>query len=182
MQMDTLQKLYEDGLKDLHSVERQIIQALPKMIKAAEDEELSAALSEHLEITREQLARLDGIFEKLGKRGTGKKCKGMEGILEEGKELLEKDAEADVLDAAIIAAAQHVEHYEMAGYGTAAAYAKLLGDREAEKLLRQSLAEEKEADARLNKLAERRINLEANDGSLLSTGSGAGSKRQVRVQ
>jgi len=182
MELDTLQKLYEDQLKDLHSVERQIIQALPKMIKAAEDEELSAALSEHLEITREQLARLDGIFEKLGKRGTGKKCKGMEGILEEGKELLEKDAEADVLDAAIIAAAQHVEHYEMAGYGTAAAYAKLLGDREAEKLLRQSLAEEKEADARLNKLAERRINLEANDGSLLSTGSGAGSKRQVRVQ
>jgi ferritin-like metal-binding protein YciE len=106
----------------------------------------------------------------------------MEGILEEGKELLEKEADADVLDAAIIAAAQHVEHYEMAGYGTAAANAKLLGDREAEKLLRQSLAEEKEADARLNKLAERRINLEANDGSLLSTGSGAASKRQVRVQ
>ncbi len=182
MQMDSLQKLYEDHLKDLHSVERQIIQALPKMIKAAEDEELSAALSEHLEVTREQLSRLDGIFEKLGKRGTGKKCKGMEGILEEGKELLEKDADPDVLDAGIIAAAQHVEHYEMAGYGTAAAYAKLLGDRDAEKLLRQSLEEEKEADEKLNELAERRINLEANDGSLLAAGSGDSSKRLVRVQ
>ncbi|HET9765392.1 MAG TPA: DUF892 family protein, partial [Thermoanaerobaculia bacterium] len=126
MELDTLQKLYEDQLKDLHSVERQIIQALPKMIKAAEDEELSTTLEEHLAVTKEQLARLDSIFEKLGKRGTGKKCKGMEGILEEGKELLAKDAQPDVLDAGIIAAAQHVEHYEMAGYGTAAAYAKLL--------------------------------------------------------
>ena len=165
MQMDSLQKLYEDHLKDLHSVERQIIQALPKMIKAAEDEELSGALEEHLEVTREQLARLDDIFDKLGKRGTGKKCKGMEGILEEGKELLEKDADSDVLDAGIISAAQHVEHYEMAGYGTAAAYAKLLGEREAEKLLRQSLDEEKEADEKLSQLAERRINLEATNGA-----------------
>ena len=161
MQMDSLQKLYEEQLKDLHSTERQIIQALPKMIKAAEDEELSAALEEHLEVTREQLARLDDIFDKLGKRGTGKKCKGMEGILEEGKELLEKDADSDVLDAGIIAAAQHVEHYEMAGYGTVATYARLLGEREAEKLLRKSLDEEKEADQRLSQLAERRINLQA---------------------
>ena len=165
MQMDSLQKLYEDHLKDLHSVERQIIQALPKMIKAAEDEELSGTLEKHLEVTREQLARLDDIFEKMGKRGTGKKCKGMEGILEEGKELLEKDADADVLDAGIISAAQHVEHYEMAGYGTAAAYAKLLGEKDAEKLLRQSLDEEKEADEKLSQLAEKRINLEATNGA-----------------
>ena len=181
MEMDSLKKLYEEHLKDLHSTERQIIQALPKMIKAAENEELAAALEEHLKITRTQLDRLDSIFANLGKKGTGKKCKGMEGILEEGKELLQKDAEPAVLDAGIIAAAQHVEHYEMAGYGTVAAYAKLLGDRDAEKLLRQSLDEEKEADERLNKLAERRINLEANDGSLLSTG-GDSSKRLVRVQ
>ncbi|HXT19679.1 MAG TPA: DUF892 family protein [Thermoanaerobaculia bacterium] len=182
MEMDSLQKLYEDQLKDLHSVERQIIQALPKMIKAAEDEELSSALEEHLDVTKEQLARLDSIFEKLGKRGTGKKCKGMEGILEEGKELLEKDADADVLDAAIIAAAQHVEHYEMAGYGTAAAYAKLLGERDAEKLLRKSLEEEKEADEKLSGLAESRLNLEAN-GGLLASGKGDDSaSRLVRVQ
>jgi ferritin-like metal-binding protein YciE len=182
MQMDSLQKLYEEQLKDLHSTERQIIQALPKMIKAAEDEELSAALSDHLEVTREQLARLDGIFEKLGKRGTGKKCKGMEGILEEGKELLEKDADPDVLDAGIIAAAQHVEHYEMAGYGTVAAYAKLLGDRDAEKLLRQSLDEEKEADEKLNKLAERRINLEAAGETASRLRGRDGSSNLVRVQ
>jgi ferritin-like metal-binding protein YciE len=175
MEMDSLQKLYEDGLKDLHSVERQIIQALPKMIKAAEDEELSAALSEHLDVTREQLSRLDTIFEKLGKRGTGKKCKGMEGILDEGKELLAKDADSDVLDAGIIAAAQHVEHYEMAGYGTVATYARLLGDRQAEKLLRQSLDEEKEADEKLSKLAEGRLNLEA-------AGGGSRSSNLVRVQ
>jgi ferritin-like metal-binding protein YciE len=183
MELDTLQKLYEEQLKDLHSTERQIIQALPKMIKAAEDEELSATLDEHLAVTKEQLARLDSIFEKLGKRGTGKKCKGMEGILEEGKELLGKEADADVLDAGIIAAAQHVEHYEMAGYGTAAAYAKLLGDREAEKLLRRSLDEEKEADEKLSGLAESRLNPEAADGGLLTAARGGNDgTRLVRVQ
>ena len=161
MEMDSLKKLYEEQLKDLHSTERQIIQALPKMIKAAENEELAAALEEHLEITRTQLERLDSIFANLGKKGTGKKCKGMEGILEEGKELLQKDAEPEVLDAGIIAAAQHVEHYEMAGYGTVAEYARLLGDSRSEKLLRQSLEEEKEADARLTQLAERCVNLQA---------------------
>src|SRR6185503_3974521 len=128
------------------------------------------------------LGRLDTIFENLGKRGTGKKCKGIEGILEEGKELLEKDADADVLDAGIIAAAQHVEHYEMAGYGTAAAYARLLGQRDAEKLLRKSLDEEREADEKLSGLAESRINLEATDGTLLASGKGDDASRLVRVQ
>lgn len=161
MEIDSLQKLYEQGLKDLHSAERQIIAALPRMIKAASNQELKAALQEHLEVTREQLARLDTIFGKLGKRGQGKKCKGMEGVLEEGKELLEEDVAPEVLDAGIIAAAQHVEHYEMAGYGTAVAYARLLGDAEAERLLRQSLAEEKEADEKLTQLAESTINIEA---------------------
>jgi ferritin-like metal-binding protein YciE len=161
MQMDSLQKLYEDQLKDLHSAERQIIQALPKMIQAAEDEELAAALEEHLEVTKVQLERLETIFENLGKKGTGKRCKGMAGILEEGKELLENDAEPDVLDAGIIAAAQHVEHYEMAGYGTVCEYARLLGDRKAEKLLRETLDEEKEADKKLTQIAERRVNLQA---------------------
>ena len=161
MQLDSLQKLYIEELKDLHSVERQIIQALPKMIKAATDKALASALEDHLAVTKEQLARLDTIFDGLGKRGTGKKCKGMEGILEEGAELLEEDADADVLDAGIIAAAQHVEHYEMAGYGTVVTYARLLGDGKAEKLLAKSLAEEKEADELLSKLANERINVEA---------------------
>jgi ferritin-like metal-binding protein YciE len=160
--MDTLQKLYEDQLKDLHSMERQIIQALPKMIKAAEDEELSGTLEKHLEVTREQLARLDDIFEKMGKRGTGKKCKGMEGILEEGKELLEKDADADVLDAGIISAAQHVEHYEMAGYGTVRTYAQLLGYRGAARILQQTLNEEGKTDHLLTRLATS-INVAAED-------------------
>lgn len=161
MQIDTLQKLYEDELKDLHSAERQIIQALPRMIKAASNEELKAALTEHLEVTKQQLARLDQIFEKLGKRGAGKKCKGMEGVLADGKELLEEDIAPEVLDAGIISAAQHVEHYEMAGYGTVRTYAELLGDKQAAKLLQQTLDEEKEADAKLTQLAESTINVEA---------------------
>ena len=161
MQLDSLQKLYVEELKDLHSVERQIIQALPRMIKAASNDQLKAALQEHLEVTREQLARLDQIFERLGKRGQGKRCKGMEGVLEEGKELLEEDAEPEVLDAGIIAAAQHVEHYEMAGYGTVVAYARLLGEKQDEKLLQRTLDEEKEADQKLSQLAESTVNVEA---------------------
>jgi ferritin-like metal-binding protein YciE len=142
-------------------MERQIIDALPKMVEAADNQELKTALSDHLEVTRTQLSRLDQIFADLGKRGMGKKCKGMEGIIEEGKELLKTDGEAPVLDAGIIAAAQHVEHYEMAGYGTAAAYAELLGEQKAMKLLTQSLEEEKQADVELSKLAMSCINLEA---------------------
>ena len=160
MEIDTLQKLYVEELRDLHSAERQIIQALPKMIKAASSPDLKAALQEHLEITKEQLGRLDQIFEKLGKKGTGKKCKGMEGVINDGKELLEEDMAPEVLDAGIISAAQHVEHYEMAGYGTVRTYAQLLGDRDAMKLLQQTLDEEGDADKQLTMLAER-INVEA---------------------
>jgi ferritin-like metal-binding protein YciE len=161
MKLDTLQKLYEDDLKDLHSMERQIIKALPKMIRAASNEDLKAGLKEHLEVTKTQLERLDQIFAKLGKKGTGKKCKGMEGVLEEGSELLGEDSEPEVLDAGIIAAAQHVEHYEMAGYGTVVAYARLLGDSAGQKLLAQSLGEEREADQKLTKLALAAINVRA---------------------
>src|SRR4029077_5422825 len=142
MQIDSLQKLYVEELRDLHSAERQIIQALPKMIKAASSPDLNSALQEHLDITKEQLGRLDQIFEKLGKKGTGKKCKGMEGVIADGKEILEEDMAPEVLDAAIISAAQHVEHYEMFGYGTVRSYAQLLGDREAAKLLQTTLDEE----------------------------------------
>jgi ferritin-like metal-binding protein YciE len=160
MKIDNLQKLYVEELRDLHSAERQIIQALPKMIKASSSPDLKAALQEHLDVTKEQLARLDQIFEALGKKGTGKKCKGMEGILEEGKEILEEDMTPELLDAAIIAAAQHVEHYEMAGYGTARTHAQLLGDTAAVKLLQTTLDEEGDADKKLTQLAER-VNVEA---------------------
>ena len=162
MKIDTLQKLYVESLQDLHSAERQIIQALPKMIKGASSPELKTALEEHLSVTEQQLGRLDQIFEKLGKKGTGKKCKGMEGIIAEGKEMLEEDMVPEVLDAAIIAAAQHVEHYEMAGYGTVRTYAELLGETAAMKLLQATLDEEGDADKTLTRLAKR-INVEAED-------------------
>lgn len=162
MKIDSLQKLYVEELRDLHSAERQIIQALPKMIKGASSPELKAALEEHLAVTKEQLARLDQIFDKLGKKGTGKKCKGMEGILEEGKEMLAEDMAPEVLDAAILSSAQHVEHYEMAGYGTVRTYAQLLGETEAMKLLQTTLDEEGKADKTLTELAQR-INVEAEE-------------------
>lgn len=162
MKIDSLQKLYVEELRDLHSAERQIIQALPKMIKAASSPDLKSALQEHLDITKEQLARLDQIFEKLGKKGTGKKCKGMEGVIADGKEILEEDMAPEVLDAAIISAAQHVEHYEMAGYGTVRTYAGLLGDTQAMKLLQMTLDEEGDADKKLTRLSER-INVEAEE-------------------
>jgi ferritin-like metal-binding protein YciE len=160
MKIDNLQKLYVEELRDLHSAERQIIQALPRMIKAATSPELKSALQEHLNITEVQLGRLDKIFETLGKKGTGKKCKGMEGIIAEGKEMLEEDMVPETLDAAIISAAQHVEHYEMAGYGTVRTYAQLLGDNVAMKLLQMTLDEEGDADKKLTELAQR-INVEA---------------------
>jgi ferritin-like metal-binding protein YciE len=162
MKIDNLQKLYVEELRDLHSAERQIIQALPRMIKAASSPELKSALQEHLDITNQQLARLNQIFEKLGKKGTGKRCKGMEGVIADGKEILEEDMTPEVLDAALISAAQHVEHYEMAGYGTVRTYAQLLGDTQAAKLLQLTLNEEGDADKKLTKLAER-INVEAEE-------------------
>lgn len=160
MEMEDLKDLYIEELKDLYSAENQIIKALPKMIKAASSEELKAGFEEHLEQTKNQVARLEKIFENLDASPKGKKCKGMEGLLEEGKELMEEDAEADVLDAGLIAAAQHVEHYEIAGYGCVRTYAELLGDKQAVKLLQQTLDEEKETDMKLTELA-RSINVEA---------------------
>lgn len=161
MEIDSLRKLYVEELKDLHSAERQIIQALPKMVKKASHQQLKAAFEEHLEVTRKQLERLEQIFERLGKRAAGKKCKGMEGLIEEGKEMMGEDMEPDVLDAALISIAQKVEHYEIAGYGTVRSYARLLGEREAERLLQQSLDEEGLADKKLTQLAESSINVEA---------------------
>ena len=160
MEMEDLKDLYIEELKDLYSAENQIIKALPKMIKAASSEELKAGFEEHLEQTKNQVTRLEKIFEGLDASPKGKKCKGMEGLLEEGKELMEEDAEPDVLDAGLIAAAQHVEHYEIAGYGCVRTYAELLGDKQAVKLLQQTLDEEKETDQKLSELA-RSINVEA---------------------
>jgi ferritin-like metal-binding protein YciE len=161
MQIDDLRKLFVEELKDLYSAEKQILQALPRMAKKVSNPDLKKAFEEHVEMTRGQVERLDQIFEGLGKSPRGKKCKGMEGLLEEGKEMMEEDMDPEVLDAALLAAAQKVEHYEISGYGTVRTYARLLGEDQAAKLLQQTLDEEAETDKRLTMLAEKSINVEA---------------------
>jgi len=153
MKPNSLEELYVEQLRDLYDAERQIIEALPKMIDAAASNNLKDALTEHLAVTKTQATRLDQIFNALGEKAKGEKCKGMEGVIEEGSDLVEDIDDPEVRAAAIIAAAQRVEHYEMAGYGTARTYATLLGDDEATQLLQQTLEEEKEADQTLTELA-----------------------------
>jgi len=163
MKLESLHDLYVEELKDLYSAETQLIKALPKMAKAASSESLREAFQEHLDVTKQQLERLDQIFEGLGKSPKGKKCVAMEGLIEEGSELIsqKKDIDPVVLDAGLIGAAQKVEHYEIAGYGTVRTYAKLLGEDEAAELLQETLNEEAETDEKLTALAESEINLEA---------------------
>ena len=161
MKLRSLEDLFLDTLKDLYSAENQIIRALPKMAKAASSEELRAAFEEHLEQTKGQVARLEQIFEKLDASGKGKKCKAIEGMIEEGKEMMSNDADPDVLDAGLICAAQHVEHYEIAGYGCARTFAQLLDDEESAALLQETLDEEGETDKKLTEIAESSINVKA---------------------
>jgi len=157
----TLQDLYIAELKDLYSAENQLLKALPKMIKAASTPELQQAFEEHLEQTRGHVQRLEEIFEKLDQNPKGKKCKGLEGIVEEAKETMNEIEDPAVLDAALIAGAQKVEHYEMASYGCVRTWARQLGDEEAANLLQQTLDEEAETDKKLTQLAESMVNLEA---------------------
>ena len=164
MALESLQDLYLEQLKDLHSAEEQIIEALPKMIEQTKNPELRQGFEKHLSQTKEQLRRLEQIGQRAGQKLSGHKCKGMEGLLEEGEELMKKRADSDVLDAALIAAAQRVEHYEMAGYGCARTYARLLGLNDDAKLLQQTLDEEGDTDHKLTDLAERVINIEALTG------------------
>jgi ferritin-like metal-binding protein YciE len=161
MEMESLRDLFIDQLKDIYSAETQVTKALPKMVKAASSTELQEAFKNHLEETQQQIKRLDQIFSNLGKNPRGKKCKGMQGLLEEGEELMEEDAEPEVLDAGLIAAAQRVEHYEISAYGTVRAYARVLGDDRAASLLAETLKEESKTDELLNQLAEDHINIEA---------------------
>ena len=164
MTKDSLQELYVDELKDLYSAENQLTKALPKMAKAASSEELRQGFEEHLEQTKGHVERLQQIFEMLGEKPTGKKCVGMEGLIKEGAEIMSEDFEDKVMDAALISAAQRVEHYEIAAYGTVAAYADLLGESEQASLLRETLDEEKETDQKLTELSKE-INVEAQEGS-----------------
>ncbi len=163
MEINSLRELYVEHLRDLYDAENQLIKALPKMAKEASSDELRQGIEEHLEQTRGQAERLEQIFEQLGERPKGKKCKGMQGLIEEGQETLDEDMEEDTKDAAIIAAAQRVEHYEISGYGTARTYANLLGENEAAELLEETLNEERETDQKLTQLAEQ-INVEAAQG------------------
>jgi ferritin-like metal-binding protein YciE len=164
MKMESLHELYEEELKDLYSAEKQILKALPKMIKKATSPELKAGFQEHLKQTEEHVRRLEQVCEEADIRPTGKKCVGMEGIIEDGKEFMEEDAEDEVMDAGLIAAAQHVEHYEIAGYGCVRTYAELLGYDKAVKLLQQTLDEEKETDEKLSGFASE-INVEAEEAA-----------------
>ena len=164
MKAESLRDLYIEQLQDLYSAENQLVKALPKMDKAATSEELRTAITEHLQVTKNQARRLEEIFSNLGEDPKGTKCKGMEGLVAEGSEVLEEDMDDDVRDAALIAAAQRVEHYEIAGYGTVRTYANLLGEDEAAAALEEILNEEKEADTKLSSIAEE-INLEANTGA-----------------
>src|SRR5437868_11984262 len=142
MKLNSLKKLYLEELRDLYSAETQLVKALPKMAKGASSDELKEAFESHLEQTKEHVERLTEIFEKLDKKPTGKTCKAMKGLIEEGSEILEEEGEESVLDAAIIAAAQKVEHYEIASYGTVRTFAEILDEEDAVELLQQTLDEE----------------------------------------
>ncbi len=161
MAIESLQDLYIEELKDIYSAESQIIKALPKMAAGANHAQLKKSFEEHLEVTREQVKRLETIFTDLGEKPTGKHCKGMEGLIEEGKEMLEEDADPDVRDAGLIGAAQRVEHYEIAAYGTVRNLALQLGLTNHAELLQQTLDEEGETDKALTALADSGINKDA---------------------
>jgi ferritin-like metal-binding protein YciE len=164
MEMESLKDLFVDELKDLYSAENQILRALPKMIKKATSPELKKGFEKHLKETEVHVQRLEKIFTELDVSPKGKKCKGMEGVIADGKELMEEDAEPEVMDAGLIGAAQHVEHYEMAGYGCVRTYAELLGNSNFAKLLQQTLDEEKATDEKLSQLAHN-INVEAEEAA-----------------
>jgi ferritin-like metal-binding protein YciE len=161
MKLESLRDLLVEQLQDLYDAEHRITKALPKMAKAATSAELKTAFQKHLTETEGQVRRLEQVFEALGEKAKKKTCKAMQGLIEEGEETIKEEAEPEVRDAALIAAAQRVEHYEMAGYGTVCAYAKLLNEKTALKLLQATLAEEKATDEALTELAESSINLEA---------------------
>jgi ferritin-like metal-binding protein YciE len=161
MQLETLKDLYIHELKDLYSAEQQLVKALPKMAKAARNKELAAGFQEHLEQTKGHAQRLEQILSSHKQTSRGPKCKGMEGIVAEGAELIDEEADEEIKDAGLISAAQRVEHHEIAGYGTARTYADLLNDKEGANLLEMTLEEEKATDQKLTKLAKSAVNVAA---------------------
>jgi ferritin-like metal-binding protein YciE len=178
MEMNRLKHLYIEELTDLYSAENQLVKALPKMAKAASSEDLRAGFEEHLGQTKEHVARLEKIFKALEESPKGKKCKGMEGLIKEGSEMIEEGLAPEELDAGLISAAQRVEHYEIAGYGCVRTYAHLLGEDQAVSLLQQTLDEEKDTDAKLTQLAGS-INVEA--AEFQQSGDGNTPSRKTRA-
>jgi ferritin-like metal-binding protein YciE len=158
MKLGSLKDLYIDELRDLYNAEKQLVKALPKVAKAASNDQLAAAFEDHLEETKGHVERLEAVFRGLKATPNGQKCEAMEGLVAEAQELIDSDSDPDVLDAALIAAAQRVEHYEIAAYGTVRSYAKLLGREGDVTLLQDTLDEEGAADKKLNKIAEKVVN------------------------
>jgi ferritin-like metal-binding protein YciE len=173
MKLATLNDLLLHELRDLYSAEQQLTKALPKMIDAAHSEALKKAFHEHLDVTERQVERLNEVFKMLDRSSRGPRCEAMEGLLKEGQHLMHEDADPAVMDAGLIAAAQRVEHYEIAGYGCARTFARLLGHEEVAELLQQTLDEEAEADAALTELAVSEINVQATVGASKGDASGA---------
>ena len=164
MQENGLRRLYMEQLKDIHSAESQLLKALPKMAKAARSQDLRQGFEKHLEQTKAHVERLEQIFSALDENPKGKKCMGMQGLIEEGEEVIKEESATDALDAGLIAAAQRVEHYEIAAYGSVRAFAKLLGDDDSVNLLQQTLDEEKETDKKLTELSAEINTLAMNAG------------------
>jgi ferritin-like metal-binding protein YciE len=184
MAAKTLRELFIEELRDMYDGEKQLTRALPKMAKAADSEDLQAAITNHLEETENQVGRLEQVFKSLGEAVRGKKCDGIQGIIDEGKKAMEELDEGPVLDAALIAGAQKVEHYEIASYGTLAYFADLLGESKAKSLLGDSLNEEKAADEKLNQIAKSQVNRDAlvgageEDEEEMATSSGSRGRRR----
>jgi ferritin-like metal-binding protein YciE len=160
MEHSALKELYIDELRDIYNAESQLVKALPKMAKASTSDELRSGFESHLEQTRGHVQRLEEIFDALDEKPTGKKCAGMQGLVKEGEGIMDEDFQGEVMDAALISAAQRVEHYEIAAYGCVRSWAELLGESEAASLLEKTLEEEKETDQKLTELSEK-INVEA---------------------
>jgi len=172
--MEALKKLLQDELEDIYDAEHQLIKALPKLIERSSSPELQQALKQHVTVTQNQIKRLEQVFQTLGEKAKRKPCKGMAGIVAEGSEMLEEDLEESTKDAAIISAAQKVEHYEIASYGTVRTLAQTLGNNEVAELLEETLDEEKEADERLTQIAESSVNSEAaSEANQTKTGKSA---------
>lgn len=176
MTIENLQDLYLEELRDIYDAEQQLTKALPQLAKSANNRQLVKAFEDHLKQTQEHVSRLESVFEQNGKKAKGKSCKGMQGLIAEGKEMIKEKADESARDAGLIAAAQRVEHYEIAAYGTVCAYAELLGRKNDLKLLQRTLKEEKDTDAKLTKLAMRVVNVAARAGS-----AGASSARGDRT-